>query len=313
MADLLRRRATGAALALQLDAALGEPPNALHPVVAIGTLIQRLKPATAASPARELAHGAAITAAVVALASLGGRCAAAVIHRLPPGPRPLAEAAALKPAMSFRALVGAADRVTAPLERGQLDEARAALSWLCSRDPSQLDEGELCAAVIESLAENLSDSVIAPLLAWLAGGLPLAWAYRATNTLDAMIGYRGRYEYLGKVAARLDDVANLVPARLTAALLIAAAAATPGADAVAAARVAGADHVRTESPNAGWPMAAMAGALGVRLSKPGAYTLHDAGRAPTAADVRRAQELLHTAAALLSLGSLLAARPRFAG
>ncbi|NJN68054.1 MAG: cobalamin biosynthesis protein, partial [Chloroflexaceae bacterium] len=165
----------------------------------------------------------------------------------------------------------------------------------------------IAAAAIESLAENTSDSVVAPLLAYALGGLPGAFAYRAANTLDAMVGYRGRYEYLGKVPARLDDLLNLVPARLTA-LLIAAAAVGCSADAPQAWQVMWRDHALTASPNAGWPMAAVAGALGVRLEKMGHYCLNERGRAPTAADIRRAGRVVGVAAASLVTGLLLLIR-----
>jgi adenosylcobinamide-phosphate synthase len=130
-------------------------------------------------------------------------------------------------------------------------------------------------------------TLMAPLLAYALGGLPGACAYRAVNTLDAMVGYRGHYEYLGKVPARLDDLLNLVPAGLTG-LLIVGAAGLCGADAPQAWRVMWRDHAATDSPNAGYPMAAMAGALGVRLEKAGHYCLNTQGREPTADDLRRA-------------------------
>jgi adenosylcobinamide-phosphate synthase len=203
----------------------------------------------------------------------------------------VAEAVLLKTMFSWRTLHQAGQRVHQPLAAGNLDEARAALRWLVSRDTAELDTPLLAAAAIESLAENASDSVVAPLLAYALAGLPGACAYRAVNTLDAMVGYRGRYEHLGKVPARLDDLLNLLPARLTG-LLIVAAAALCGADARQAWQVMQRDHARTASPNAGYPMAAIAGALGLRLAKPGHYCLNASGRDPTAEDVRRALRLL---------------------
>jgi adenosylcobinamide-phosphate synthase len=203
----------------------------------------------------------------------------------------------LKTTFAWRALHRAAGGVWQPLAADDLDAAREKLSWLVSRDASLLDEPLIAAAAIESLAENASDSVVAPLLYYLLFGLSGAFAYRAVNTLDAMIGYHGRYEHLGKVPARLDDLLNLVPARLTA-LLIVAAALPGGADARQAWRVMWQDSRRTASPNAGWPMAAMAGALGVRLEKVGHYCLNASGRAPTAGDLRRAGRVVLLALAL---------------
>jgi len=128
----------------------------------------------------------------------------------------------------------------------------------------------VAAAAIESVAEKASDALVAPALAYAAFGLPGAAVYRGINTLDAMIGYRGAYEWLGKAAARLDDAANLIPSHLTNGLL--ALAAGPGRGR-AVWRIAWRDHRRTASPNAGWPMAAMAGAIGVELEKVDHYRL----------------------------------------
>jgi adenosylcobinamide-phosphate synthase len=128
------------------------------------------------------------------------------------------------------------------------------------------------AAAIESVAENLSDSFVAPLCAYALFGVPGALAYRAINTFDSMVGYHGDYEYLGRTAARLDDLVNLIPARVTA-LLIVVGAVLARHHSFDAARTALQEHGRTESPNAGWPMAAMAGALRVRLEKMGHYQL----------------------------------------
>ena len=157
------------------------------------------------------------------------------------------------------------------LEAGDLAAARAgAARDLVSRDTSELDASELSGAAIQSLAENLSDSVVAPLLAYAAGGLPAAAAYRALNTADAMWGYRTpELLHRGRAAARADDVANLIPARLTA-LYIAARSPQPRA----ALRIALRDHGLAPSPNGGWPMAAMAGGLGVRLAKRGSYAFN---------------------------------------
>ncbi|HTU61956.1 MAG TPA: adenosylcobinamide-phosphate synthase CbiB, partial [Polyangiales bacterium] len=203
-------------------------------------------------------------------------------------------------------LLHAAERLGAALERG-LPEARKQLSWLCSRDPSELDEPGLINGAVESLAENLSDSVVAPLFYLCVGGLPCAVLYRAVNTLDAMIGYRGRYEWLGKASARFDDVLNFVPARLTALLLLIAAASCGSSQRLSLARgvrVWRDDRARTPSPNGGHPMAMAAGLLGLRLDKPGTYVLGKGMPVPTRADLPRALTLTRRAG-LLSL--LLAA------
>jgi len=152
------------------------------------------------------------------------------------------------------------------------------VSWrLVSRDTATLSATQVSAATIESVAENLSDSVVAPLLYYAVGGLPAAFGYRFANTADAMVGYRDEvYEWLGKAPARLDDLFNLVPARLAAALIVAAAPLT-GESAGRAWRIWRRDAGKTASPNAGHPMSAMAGALDVELEKVGHYRLGAAG------------------------------------
>ena len=179
-----------------------------------------------------------------------------------------------KSTFALRALGEAGQRMRQALG-GDLQTARGALQSLCSRDATHLQAPELIAATVESVAENTSDSFVAPLLFYAVAGLPGAVAYRAINTLDAMIGYHGRYEYLGKAAARLDDVCNYIPARLTALLLLAAGALRQQ-NVRRGWRILRRDAGRTESPNAGHPMAAMAGLLGVVLSKPQHYALGDA-------------------------------------
>ena len=156
---------------------------------------------------------------------------------------------------------------------------------------------------MESVSENMSDSFIGPWLAFALLGLPGAFAYRAINTLDSMIGYHGPYEYLGKAAARLDDLINLVPARVTGLLVVVGGLALPGQTAPGAWRIMLRDHGRTESPNAGWSMSGMAGALGVELEKVGHYRLGDPDRSIEPADITRAVQSMYLVAAL---GLLLA-------
>jgi adenosylcobinamide-phosphate synthase len=210
------------------------------------------------------------------------------------------EALALKSAFALRELGEAGARVRDALRRGAVGEAREGLRALCSRDPSRLDPPQLAAAAIESLAENASDSVVAPVFWYLLLGLPGALAYRAANTLDARIGYHGRHEWLGKVAARLDDLWNLLPARLTALLLLLAGLFC-GADVRRGARVLRRDGGKTESPNAGRPMAAVAGLLGVQLEKVGRYRLGDPVE-PLGAEKIAAAWRLASLAAFLAVG-----------
>jgi len=262
-------------IALGLDLVSGEYPAPAHPVVWMGRCVTRLERwAPAGGPRRQLAYGAVMA---VLIPAFFAAAAVLLLHvsATVPALSLLVEALALKSTFAIRELGRAAARVGAALRSGALDDARTNLRALCSRDPSRLDAPRVAAAAIESVAENASDSAVAPLLFYVAFGLPGAVAYRAVNTLDARIGYHGRYEYLGKVAARLDDLANLVPARVTALLLLVAGLVT-GADARRGLRVLLRDGSTTESPNAGRPMAAMAGLLGVELEKVGQYRLGDA-------------------------------------
>jgi adenosylcobinamide-phosphate synthase len=202
-----------------------------------------------------------------------------------------------------RELVQAAERVRVPLETGDIAAARAALRDLVSRDATRLDTGLVSAAAIESLAENANDAIVAPWLAFVVAGLPGAYAYRAINTLDAMVGYHGRYEYLGKPAARCDDLLNLVPARLTAIFLIGGALLEGTAQ--SAWRTMLRDHTATASPNASWPMAATAGALQVRLEKTDHYVLGGDFRPPRAADIAAASRLVSRLATVVGSGLAL--------
>ncbi|UQN08582.1 adenosylcobinamide-phosphate synthase CbiB [Deinococcus sp. QL22] len=268
-------------LALALDS-LGEPPSRWHPVVWMGNYLgSARKRWYGSSPAGQLAQGAAGWALGAGLAASGGLLA----ERFP---WPL-QAAVLKTLLARRALFAAVDEVHVALRQGNLPEARRRLAWhLVSRDTAALSASEVAGAAIESLAENLSDSVVAPLLAYRVGGLPLAAAYRLTNTADAMWGYRTpALEWPGKVAAHTDDLLNLAPARLTAVctLLSAGPAGAQGW------KVWARDRRATTSPNAGHPMSAFAGVLGLRLDKRGVYVLNPQGRAPEPGDLPRALAL----------------------
>jgi len=208
---------------------------------------------------------------------------ARTVERRTPWPM---QALLLKPMFAGRALLQAGRRVEVALEASDLAQARAELRSLVSRPTSSLDAALIAAAAIESTAENLVDSWLAPLLAYSVFGLGGAYAYRAVNTADAMWGYHTpRYEQLGKAAARLDDLLNFVPARLGALMLCAVA----GQGWRAAMTTWLRDGFKTASPNAGQTMACAAGALGVRLEKVGHYALGDAEKALAPSDIRRAE------------------------
>lgn len=251
-------------------------------------------------PIRLVLAGAGLTVAVAGIAAVAAWLVSRATDTLGPVGLVL-EALALKTMVSVRDLAGAARRVAAELEGGRLEAARRAVGYhLVSRPTAALDEGQIASAAVESVAENLTDSWVGPLLFYVVFGLPGAAAYRAVNTADAMIGYRdGALEHFGKAAARLDDLLNLVPARL-AALVLVVAAPLAGADRAQSWAVMRRDHGRTASPNAGWTMAAMAGALHVRLEKPGHYTLGQ-GPSPGLTEIAAGVRLLRSAAILAAI------------
>jgi adenosylcobinamide-phosphate synthase len=194
------------------------------------------------------------------------------------------------------------------LARQDLAEARRLLNWhLVSRNTGDLSAAEVAGAAIESLAENLTDSLTAPLLAYASGGLQAAWTYRFINTADAMWGYRTpEFEQLGKFAARLDDALNWLPARLTGWLLVAAAWLS-GENAANATRTMLADHGRPTSPNSGWTMSAMAGALGVTLDKRGVYQLSGGQGRLDVTTLKRAIRVADVSVGLIVVVSVLVA------
>ena len=267
-------------LAGLFDIALGEPPAALHPVVWMGRLIGAFMARRPhGRPRAELAYGLLVVLATAGSAALAGVALTLVLGRLPWWVALPAGAWMLKTTFSLRGLVRAGRDVQRALGSDTVG-ARALLSALVSRSPD-LDPPLIVSAAVESLAENLTDSVVSPLLYYALLGLPGALAYRAVNTMDAMMGYRDDREYVGKVAARSDDAANWVPTRLAALLIVAAAALKRTARAAWTAMRT--QHRPEYGPNKTLAIATMAGALGVQLRKPGAYSLGSAGRPLTAA------------------------------
>ena len=290
-------------LALLIDLALGDPPNRFHPTAWMGNLIaflNRRRPRN--HPAAEFLYGGLLMVVGLTLVGGIGLGLAWLFERLPLPLNWLLTALLLKTTFSLRGLDRAAGEVQFALESENLPEARRLLSWhLVSRDTSQLDAGQVAAAAIESVAENASDSLVAPLFFYALGGLPLALAYRFANTADSMLGYRDpEREWLGKIPARLDDLLNFLPARLTGLLLVCAAAIS-GASARNAWKIAWRDARLPESPNAGVPMSAMAGALSVELEKIGHYRLGAGLNPPQVSDLRRARRVYALTAALAAL------------
>ena len=294
------------ALAVALDLLAGEPPDRWHPVAWLGALIARGRPRAPRAPGRLLLRGTVLVVVVATVAAAGALAAHAALGLLPAPLARLGRAWLLKCSFSINALFAAVLLVRGHLVAADLPGARRQVArHLVSRDTGDLDAPAVASAAVESLAENLTDGVAAPILFYAAGvllhgaglGLALAWAYRAVNTADAMIGYRrAELTYLGRATARSDDVLNYVPARLAAAAIVAGAWCA-GQSAAGAARAWRRDGGRTESPNAGQTMAAMAGALGVTLEKRGHYRL-GAGPPPDVAAIDRALRVARWATAL---------------
>ncbi|MET0417893.1 MAG: cobalamin biosynthesis protein [Actinoplanes sp.] len=290
-----------------LDAALGDPRR-FHPVAGFGTAAGALERRLYA-PTRT--SGAAFTALAVGVPAAAG-LAAAVATRRHPIARTVLVAATTWTVLGGRTLRREARTMAGHLTDGDLPAARGRLNHLCGRDPSQLDEPELARATVESVAENTSDAVVAPLVWGGLLGLPGLLAYRAANTLDAMVGHRSdRYARFGTPAARLDDVLNLVPSRLTGLLTIAVSPVAGGTP-WETLRVWRRDRNDHPSPNAGQCESAMAGALGVRLGGRNVYFgrsetrpfLGDGPR-PSAKHLRRAARVsgaVGMAAAALAAG-----------
>ncbi len=268
-------------LAWTLDIAFGESRNAWHPVAWLGRVLGPLGDWLCRWPAvAAFAGGAVAWCGIAGLLGLGAAWLQSSLLELAPAWAALGLALLLKPCFAWRMLRDEVRAVDAALAES-LEAGRARVAWLCSRDVSTMDADEVRETAIETLAENLNDSVVAPLFWFALAGLPGAVVYRFANTTDAMWGYRGRYEWAGKWAARADDVLSWLPARLTAALLAPVRAEVW--------RKLGQEASRTPSPNGGWPMGAMALRLGVRLRKPGVYALNARGPSPQPADMSRAQ------------------------
>jgi len=286
---------------LAIDLTLGEPPPVIHPVAWMGRVVSFLvKGGAGHTPLAQFLYGLAIVLFTVAvfvtpayflLFYLKGQSLVAYV---------VAGAVLFKITFSLTGLRRAALVVKTLLLKDRLAEARFELRSLVGRDTSKLDKSLMVSATVESVAENSCDSFVAPLFYFLLLGVPGAIAYRVINTLDAMIGHHGEFEYLGKFAARLDSVANFVPARITA-LIIVLAAGIRKRNASGAWRIMLRDRRKTESPNAGWTMSAIAGALGVQLEKVGYYKLGDNHNSLSLSTIDASLQIVMTAAFIWSL------------
>ena len=282
-------------IAFAIDYFLGEPPARLHPVVWMGNCLNWAAANVLPKPATDenvpdypsFLAGAGVWIAVAALILIVFSGLQWAVLQLPAVWAAIALGLLLKPMFAWRMLRLEVQAVETALQ-DSLEAGRARLSRLVSRDTAALTETQVRESAIETLAENLNDSVIAPIFWFVLLGLPGAAVYRFANTADAMWGYRGlrngkNWEWAGKWAARADDVLSWLPARMTALLL----ALISGGIRL---QKLGEEARKTHSPNSGWPMAAMALALCVRLQKPGVYVLNASGRPPEPKDTILAQK-----------------------
>ena len=289
-------------LAFAIDITLGEPPRIVHPVVLVGSLISAIdRVVPRGRRLTELVCGAAMCVAALAAALVPATLALAIIRSvLGDYAWLVASALALKPAFAVRDMVRHVEAVVSALERMDLDGARRAVARIVSRDVRRLDGEHVLSAAIESTAENTVDAVISPLAYMGAFGVPGAIFQRVVDTLDSMVGYRTRrHLYVGRASALLDDAVNWLPAR-AAVPIVAAAAAVMRMDWRGALKAATRNSSAVEGPNSGLPIASFAGAMRVRLEKPGHYSV---GRGRLPHDPSQAREALRlmVAAALLSL------------
>ena len=298
------------AAALLLDAVLGEPPETIHPTVLMGLVISAFEKTTLRmeSPRSRRLAGIVLALSFPSLVFVSTR---KILGVVPCKPRWMIGTALISTTLSMRGLGEAAGDVEMGLREGRLERARTQVGHLVGRDTGDLSESEICRAAVESVAENTSDGVVAPMLFGVLFGAPGALAYKAVNTLDSMVGYRQPpYADLGWASARLDDLANLAPSRITM-LSTAAISEHPLRTLLVALRYG----PLTASPNAGMAEAAFAGALGVRLGGANTYggvlregpILGD-GRLPAPDDIRRAVRLMRRCCVLAGILVFLAER-----
>ncbi|CAM4339402.1 MAG: adenosylcobinamide-phosphate synthase CbiB [Paenibacillus macerans] len=260
-------------VAYLLDRLLGDPRWLPHPVVGMGKAVAALEAALRrlVPPRRYRAAGVLLPLLVAGGSFALTWAALRLLAQVSPWLAALAEAALIWTTIAAKGLRDAGMDVHGHLLRGDLPGARRSLGMIVGRDTAHLDAPEITRGAVETVAENIVDAVVSPLFFALLGGAPLAMAYRAVNTLDSMVGYKNdKYIDLGWASARLDDIANFIPARLTALLLVAAAW-TLRLDAARAWRTVRRDAPKHPSPNSGRPEAAVAGALGVRLGGKNSY------------------------------------------
>jgi len=307
-----------ATLGLLLDRVIGDPRWFPHPVVGIGRLIALLERRwnrPEASPQRRRWSGVALAVVVVSVATLIPWLILAWVTAHARWLAALLEVWMVATTIAWKGLRQAGQGVFRELAREDLSGARSAVSMIVGRDTASLPEDEVVRATVETLAENLVDAIVSPVFFALVGGAPLAWCYRSVNTLDSMVGYKNaRYQDFGFVSARLDDILNYIPARLTALLLWMAIALREGIGTARRGwRIYRRDAHKHPSPNGGIPEALVAGALGVQLGGENVYQgviserarMGDAQRPLVRGDIQLVTGYLDTASVLLAMICLL--------
>ncbi|MBL7118455.1 cobalamin biosynthesis protein [Candidatus Bathyarchaeota archaeon] len=295
-------------LAIIIDLVFGEPPEEMHPTVWMGKYIAKAKNPALKSKNRKtrriLGAGLAVTTILLFsvpayllemfILNLGGIAIYLIFT-----------AVALKTTFAIRCMHQFNMNLHSAIEDGRLEDARRQLTFLVRRDPWKLDLRHMISASVETIAEGIVDGAVSPLFYFSLLGLPGAVAYRAINTLDSMVGYKDQtYREVGFFSAKLDTAANYIPARITALFLVLSAL-IRGEDSRGSLRILKRDHSKTESLNAGWPMSAMAGALGVELVKKGYYRLGDNKEKITAKHIMRALGMHKTVILLFAISVAL--------
>ncbi|MFK2826111.1 adenosylcobinamide-phosphate synthase CbiB [Bacillus sp. B190/17] len=297
-----------AAIAFLIDRLVGDPPHLPHPVRWIGSLIHRLEQRLNKGRNRRI-KGILMLLIVLLLTGGVSFLLVFVFYRLHPAAGIAAEAVLIASAIACRSLKEAGLSVYEPLQRGELQEARVKLSYIVGRDTDHLNEGEITRGAIETIAENTSDGVTAPLFWALIGGAPGAMMYRAINTCDSMVGYKNeRYEAFGWASARLDDLVNWLPARLTGWLMVLSFPESKYPR-KRVWQIVLRDAKKHPSPNSGWCEAAVAGLLGIQLGGVNTYKgsvshrakMGDPLKEKTAGDILLANQIMERSSLLFLL------------
>ncbi len=302
-------------LALLLDLTIGDPHWLPHPVVAVGHLIRRLDRGLRRDWLNQRLAGVFLLLIIV-ISTVGTTwILLKVLAALLPLAGWIAAVLVSSTCLAARSLHKESSRVASALLAGDLPTARRYLSYIVGRDTDQLEEPGIWRAVVETVAENTSDGIIAPLFWLTIGGPVAAMAYKAVSTLDSMVGYRNRrYLQMGWASARMDDLLNYIPARISALLLVIAAP-LAGCSASGAARITLRDRLKHQSPNSGHPEAAAAGALGVRLGGAASYSgvpswkeyIGDALQPPDERAYRSMIKLMYISTLLMAAGCMVTA------